>query len=332
MGWKIISLCLVPLVLAPFLAQSEAEESRVAAQAAFQRETLSGFTRERTRLKLSAEADGRVVEVTADVGDVIATEEPFACLDPTFVELERRANLAEIASLQIDVRHFRKQVKRFSQLLKQNSSSQSQLDDAQHSLDQALSQLALRKIQTETLAERIRRLCVTAPRGWIVIRRYVEVGQWINTGSPVVEVGDFSRLMVPFALSMEEFQALQERADALTLYLPELNHQTAARLERVSPGFDEASRKVYVELEIPGTDIPSRGGLRAELKLDIPMRSGAVLLPAKALVERYEEHWLKRPDGEEINVVYLGRAREGDWVRVISPQVKPGDQFLLPEE
>ncbi len=306
----------------------------VVAKAASQRETLSGFTRERTRLVLSAETSGRVLQVNADVGDEVPAGEPLACLDPTFLDLEIRANQAEIASLQVDIRHFRKQVKRFSQLLKQNSSSESQLDDAQHNLDKTLSQLASLKIQAETLQERSRRLCVTAPQGWIVIERRLEAGQWVNTGEALFVVGDFSRLLVPFALNSEEFKALQAQADSLTLRFTDLNHQAIAKIERISPAFDETSRKTYVELEIPGTDIPSRGGLRAELVLDIPLNSGAVLLPAKALTQRYEEHWLTRANGDQVNVVYLGESRieDEDWVKVISPQVKPGDRFLLPEE
>ncbi len=326
---------LVALIYAPImLAVAPAEEGVAAARAALQRETLSGFTRARTHLVLSAEASGKVLQVNADVGDVISPDQPFACLDPTYIDLEIRANQAEMASQRVDARYFRKQVKRFSQLLKQSSSSESQLDEAQHNLDKTLNQLTSLKIQHEILQERKRRLCVVAPEGWRVVRRHVEVGQWINTGEPVVELGDFSRLLIPFALSAGEFQALEARMDSLSLRLPEQNLQVAARIERVSPAFDAASRKIYVELEIADGEVEPRGGLRAELELDIPMRSGAVLLPAKAVSERYEEYWLTRPDGQEVSVVYLGRSRlmEGDWVRVISPRIKPGDLFRLTQE
>lgn len=326
---------LMPVVLGLLLVtQTSQAQERVEARTAMQRETLSGFTRARTRLVLSAEATGKVQQVNADVGDVITADEPFACLDPTFVELEIRANQAEMTSLQVDVSHFRKQVKRFTQLLKQNSSSESQLDDARHNLDKTLSQLTSVKIQAEILRERERRLCVHASEGWRVVKRYVEVGQWINTGEPVVVLGDFSRLLVPYALTAAEFKALETQSNSLTLRLPEQGLMVAATIERISPAFDEASRKIYVELEIAGEDIQPRGGLRAELDLDIPLQSGAVLLPAKALSQQYEEHWLTRPNGDRVSVVYLGRSRmmDGDWVRVISPQVKPGDQFRLTQE
>jgi RND family efflux transporter MFP subunit len=316
------------------LEAQETEQGTVVARVPLQREILYGLTRARTRLVLSAEATGKIIQVNGDMGDVIAPDQPFACLDPSAVDLEIRANQAEIASLKVDVRHFRKQVERFTQLLRKNSSTESQLEATQHDLDKSLSQIQSLQIEAETLQERKQHLCVTAPAGWRVVRRHVEVGQWINTGEPVVEVGDFTRLLVPFALSLDEFQALQDREESLTLRLPGQSQQVSARIERVSPALDAASGKIYVELGIDDSGLQSRGALQVELELDIPSRTGAVLVPTKAITERNDELWLLRPGGEEVRVVYLGRATglDGDWVRVISSKVKPGDRFLLTPE
>jgi hypothetical protein len=102
-----------------------------------------------------------------------------------------------------------------------------------------------------------------------------------------------------------------------------------ARLLRVSPAFDQTSRKIQVELQISEGITDPRGGLRTELVLTIPLNSGAVVVPESALVKRYEQYWLRRPDGEEVRVVYLGREEgtEGAVVRVASPEVKAGDRF-----
>ena len=147
----------------------------------------------------------------------------------------------------------------------------------------------------------------------------------------MVEVGDYSRLVAPFALSVMEFQALRAQQDTgLKVALPELQAEVPARVIRVSPAFDEMSRKIHLELELSKGLPAYRGGLRVELALDIPLRTGAVLVPESVLQQRYEQYWLKRADGREIAVVYLGRSvgpNEG-WVRVASPDIKPGDQFL----
>ncbi|MCU7808586.1 MAG: efflux RND transporter periplasmic adaptor subunit [Candidatus Thiodiazotropha sp. (ex Semelilucina semeliformis)] len=318
--------------LSPLAAS--AADNLITAKPAMQREVQSGFTRARTRLVLSAEAAGRVSLVNADVGDVTGEDEAFACLDQTFIDLELQANRAEQDALVVDRTYFRKEVARIRQLLKKNSSSESQLDTAQRNLDKTQIQIQSLQIAANTLKERKSRHCIQAPAGWQVIRRHVEPGQWVNTGEPVVEVGDYRSLLVPFALSMAEYQALHHAEDELKVRLPEQQLDVSARLLRISPAFDGTSRKIQVELEIAqGIESP-RGGLRVELGLDIPLRTGAVLIPEKALDQRYEQYWLKRPDGEAVRVVYLGRTNgpEGDWVSVVSPAVKPGDQFILNNE
>ncbi len=317
------------------LSSLYAVENLVMAKMAVQRGIQSGFTRAHSRLVLSAEQAGRVVTVNGDVGDTISKGRAFACLDDTYLDLDLRANRAEQEALNVDRAYYRKEVVRYSKLVKKNSSSESQLDSAQRNLDRSETQLNSLSIAADILLERKQRLCIIAPTGWRVINRFVEPGQWINAGEAVVEVGDYSRLVAPFAASMTEYQALlAQQKTGLKVVLPDLKIEIPARLIRVSPAFDKQSRKIHFELEI-SKGLPSyRGGLRVELALNIPTRSGAVLVPERALQQRYEQYWLKRPDGSEISVVYLGRSNGPDegWVRVTSPEIKPGDKFQVSSE
>jgi RND family efflux transporter MFP subunit len=310
-------------------------DSLVVARVAVQTETQSGFTRAHTRLILSAEESGRIETVNGDVGDRIDAEIPFACLDNTYLELELRTNQAEQQALKVDIAYYHKEVVRYSKLVKKNSSSESQLDTAQRNLDKTRNQLKTLSIAAKILQERKARLCITAPQGWQIIERYVEPGQWVNAGEPVVEVGDYSRLVVPFALSGPEYQALQlQLKHGLSINLPDYQITIPAKLIRLSPAFDERSRKIHFELQLDKGLPVNRGGLRVELSLKIANRSGAVLVPQQAIQQRYEQYWMRRPDGTEIAVVYLGRANgtDGDWVRVTSPQIKPGDRFQMFKE
>jgi RND family efflux transporter MFP subunit len=324
-------LILALLGLLP-LAVLHAADNLIEAKAAVQREILSGFTRAYSRLVLSAEQAGRVVKVSADVGDTIKAGEPFACLDDTYLDLELRANRAERDALRVDETYFEKEVVRYSRLVKQNSSSQSQLDTAQRNQDKTRTQIEALTVAAEILQERKARLCIDAPAGWLVIKRYVEPGKWVNAGEPVVEVGDYSHLVAPFALSVAEYRALREQLDkGLKVKLPELKAELPANIIRVSPAFDEQSRKIHLELELSKGLPAHRGGIRVDLALEVPTRTGAVLIPERALQQRYEQYWLKRPDGNEIAVVYLGRSHgsDGAWVRVVSPEIKPGDRFQV---
>jgi RND family efflux transporter MFP subunit len=312
-----------------------ADEDLIVAKSAINREILSGFTRARTRLLMSAESSGRIAQVNYETGDTINNKTPFSCIDDTFIDLELRTNKAEAELLKVDKSFFLKETNRYRKLLKKNSSSKSQLDVAKRSLDKTRLQLEVLKISADKLHERKERLCIKPPADWQVIERHVDVGKWVNVGEPLVEVGDYSHLSVPFALSVAQYHALKkQQKQGLKVRLPEYNSEVPAKLIKVSPAFDEQSRKISLELELEDGLPDRRGGIRVELPLDTPMFTGAVLVPEKSLKQRYEQYWLKKSDGKEIAVVYLGKADdiETGLIRVVSPDVKPGDQFIIFEE
>ena len=323
---------IVSLLLVAQCGWSHAEPVLVKAQTAFRDVTLSGFTRARAVLDLATEATGKVEKVFAEKGERIGKRGLFACLDQTFINLDLESNQAEIEKARIDIDYFAKQVSRYAMLVKKNSSSQQQLDETQRNLSTAEQQIRSLKTRQQELRERKKRFCVSAPRDWIVIERYIEPGEWVQTGDPVAKIGNFSRLLIPYALAMDEYKAVQQAAERLEIQLPDLGIILPAKIARVSPEFDEQSRKIILELEITGDLEQRRGGLRADLDLHLPDPNHSVMLPKSAVDERYEQYWVERPDGERIAVVYLGESQSDNsdrkMVRVSHPEIRAGQEFV----
>lgn len=315
----------VALVGAPLPA---APADLVTAEAATRPVTLTGFTRARARLPLVTETGGRIVEVRADVGDPIPEDGVFAVADDTFVRLELEANRAEQARLRDRIAYDETEAERYRALAARGDAPRSTLDAALQTLRDNRHALRALEIAEERLAERLARTRVRAPPGWRVTDRRVEPLQWTAAGDRLGAAGDFSRLVVPFALTPAEQSALEGRAGALRLRLPARGGEVPARVHRVNPAFDPETRKTAVELILAAPLEEPRGGLRAELTLHLPDPSGAVLLPPGAVTRSYEEHWVTRADGERVRVVRLGQAADGR-LRVTGPGIAPGDRFRL---
>lgn len=306
----------------------------VVAEAAWQSVLLTGYTRARARMPLSMEESGRVLEVAADVGELIPPDGRFTCVDSTYVELDLASNQAGQERLNADVAYYRKETRRFEDLMKRKTTSQAEVDRTRHDLDTHRFQLRALEVEEQRLREKLARCCTLAPSGWRVISRSVEPGQWVAVGQQVAEVGDFGTLLVPLALDPAELAAL-ERQDALSVELPDFGRTLPAVVERVSPAFDPVTRKVNVDLAIDPADggiggnggEPPRGGLRVHLTLQLPDATGAVVVPRRALVESYERRFLVREDGSRVAVIELGAAGD-DRVKVSSPEAAAGDRFL----
>ncbi|MGE4422308.1 MAG: efflux RND transporter periplasmic adaptor subunit [Pseudodesulfovibrio sp.] len=290
--------------------------------------SLTGFTRARSSMSLVAEESGRVVKVLADVGDALGRDGLFAELDTTFIKLDLDANRADQQRLKSDLDYNKKEMDRYKALVKTDTAPQSTLDSNIRAHQAALQQLRAKQVEEQVLLERLKRFDLVGPPGWKVIARDIEPGEWVTKGETVAELGRYDVLLVPFALTSEEYRALKDMGDTVTLRLTDLGGTVKARVARVSPGFDPVTRKINVDLEITKGDFEFRGGIRTELDVVLPDPGGAVVVPASALVKAYEEYFLMTPDGKRVRVVLLGSAGDG-LRRVSGPDVRPGGVFLL---
>jgi len=298
------------------------------AQPAFRRSTLTGFTRARRSMTLVSEESGRVEKVVADVGDALGEDGLFALLDTTFIELDLAGNRADQQRLKGDYEYYRKEMERYRRLVKNKNAAQSTLDSNVRSHQAALQQLRAKQVEERVLMERMERFTLKGPQGWQVITRYIEPGEWVTKGEKVAELGQYDVLLVPYALTSAEYSLLRDMKGSIKLRLTDLDLTVEARVARVSPGFDNQTRKIPVDLEIVEGDFVFRGGLRTELELNLPDPNGAVMVPASALVKAYEEYFLITPEGSRVSVVYLGGTKD-HMRRVTGENVQAGDEFKL---
>jgi RND family efflux transporter MFP subunit len=305
-----------------------AENMWTTVQPSYRQVIVTGFSRARHSMVLSTEVEGKVERVFADVGDIIPKHGKVACLDDTFVKIDINLEKSEIAQYQNDIHYFKKQVERYQNLVGKNSAAVSKLDDWQRQLANAQHQKQQKKLDKLRQQEKRKRHCIKSPAGWHVIDRYVEPGQWLLIGNQVAKVGNYTKLLVPLALSVNELKALENNQHQLVVGLPEYGQQVPATIERISPAFDEKSRKVQVDLLLEKNLPVNRGGLRVELRLNLPDPSGTFSILAGALDKRFEEVWLERKNGGALRVELLGYADNGQ-VRIASPEINIGDQFKI---
>lgn len=316
----------------PHAVQYNLEGKVFEALAASRTSSLTGFTRARTTMTLVAEESGRCLEVLADIGERLGEEGVFAKLDPTFIELDLARNRADQARLSSDVRYHSREMQRYKKLVKGETAAQTALDSRVKELTGARQQLEVLKVEEKRLLERLDRLTIKAPAGWIVSSRNLEAGEWVAAGTPVADLGRFDVLLVPYALTSSELKSLKNLGEVFKLHLPGLKTEADARIARVAPDFDPETRKIMVDLEIFEGSFDFRGGLRTVLEIPMPDPGGSVLVPVDSLVKAYEDYFLIRPDGQREKVLVLGDGQEGEHgptARVSSNKVKAGQGFLL---
>ncbi len=309
-----------------------------AVRPSFVETSFSGFTRPRAELDIISEVSGRCLSVEADIGQPLPDNGIFATIDSLFTRLELSTILNKIQQNRRQLHYEEQEVDRYTSLVASQASARALLDAAVLRRDQV--RLTLEGLETEKqrLEELLARHRVLGPPGYLVMARYVEPGQWVTTGQPLARAGDFRTLTVPLAVTYTELQAL-EQMEKIPVSLPELNLRGTASLYRISPGFDPLSRKTKIQLALDRETMARlpvrRGGVRVELTLRLPDPLGGLLVPAPAVEERYEEHWLTRADHTRIRVIVLGPASDDHsgtpMLRVSTPGLHAGDRVFCPE-
>ena len=320
------------VVLLAISAAPPADEGKiVVAEPSYRSVMLTGFTRARASMTLVAENAGRVLEVAADVGDVIDEHGLFARIDPTFIELDLQANRVRQQQLVDRNAYDRQELERHRSLVDKGGASQSLYDQLQQTLNDNRHKLEELKVQEKLLQEKLERTEISAAPGWRVTQRLVEPGQYVSQGSVLGEIADYSTLLLPLALDSAQFASLRRLGEAFEVELPDWQRRVSARIYRINPGFDEQTRKINLDLVLESGLPERRGGLRARLQLGVPEQTNAVLLPAAAVEQSYDEYWLTRENGERIRVVRLGGGPGRESVRVSARGIQPGDRFRLQE-
>lgn len=315
-----LSLFSVQLHAAEFISPKEYQRTAM----------LTGFTYPKQVVDVTSEVAGKCTWVNADVGDGIPASGIFATIDDTYISLDIEANKLQQERVKRQLVTEKKTLKRYTTLRKENSATEAKLDEVQLSAD--LHELTLKDLsnQLQRLQENLERHSITAPPGWLVIERMVEPGEFVQMGQTVASVGDFSLLIVPFSLGFKELQALKQ-AENIKLILPELGLSVKSGVFSISPSFSETTKKIEVKLILAGhspkADELIRGGLRAELRLQLPGDGQSFTLPLSAIINRYDAHWVMRSDGKRIRVIFLGTDVDGATGIVSSPELTADDSL-----
>ena len=274
--------------------------------------------------RIASVAAGRVIEV-AEVGTVIAKGERIAKLDDTSLRLrldQLRASAAK-AKAQRDLAQT--QAERLAKLAPGNAIAQTQLDEARGTLDAANQELARAAAEQRSLEHDLSETEIRAPFGGVVTERFVQRGEYLETGKPVAHLVDTTHLeakvQAPLALApkLAPGQEVTMR----------LHGQTQpVTLRTVVPVGDERSRQFELRVKLP--EGVALVGTAVEVALPETDGVAALTVPRDALVLRESQTYVMRvkPDNTAERVeVKPGAAR--DTMVEVTGSLSAGDRVVV---
>lgn len=198
-------------------------------------------TFEATDVIVSAEGQGKILELNLDEGDLLSANQVVGVIDSLQLYLQKQQLIAnnraittrsvdigtQIAALQEQIVKQKREKQRFEDLFRNRAATQKQVDDIDAQLKVLERQLAAQLsnmqksnrgvadenealvLQIATLSDRIQKCRIQSPIEGTVLVKYMESGEFATPGKPIFKVGDLKRPYLRAYLTSEQLSEVR---------------------------------------------------------------------------------------------------------------------------
>jgi membrane fusion protein, multidrug efflux system len=242
---------------------------------------------------VTPEIPGLIREINFESGAVVAKGDVLVRLDTSLEEAQLRALEAqeELAKLNIT---------RERTLRSQNMVSQAELDSAEATLKQT-------QANADAIRATIAKKTIRAPFAGSLGIRLVNLGQYIESGKPIVSLQALTPVYADFSLPQQELARLKTGMTVRVTTDTYPGKVFDGTLTAINPDLDQSTRSVGLQATLANADQLLRPGMFARLEVLLPEEQPVLVIPATAVLS----------------------ATYGDSVFVI--ESKPGEDKAKPE-
>jgi membrane fusion protein (multidrug efflux system) len=294
-----------PETVATFVAQEQEWERTL---------TAVGSVASAKGVTVGTEAAGKVTRIAFESG-------AMARRGDVLVELDTAVERAQLESAIARRDLARLTMARTKALAASGSVSTSELDNARAQLDSS-------EKDVEALRATIERRVVVAPFSGRLGIRSVNLGQYVNVGTPVTVLETIKEVFADFTVPQQHLSELRIDTPVQVTAVRGAGAPRTGAIAAVDPSVDPTTRHVKVRATIPNEDEALRSGMFVDVTVVFPERLKVVAVPAQAIVHA--------PFGDSVFLVENGVARQqfvrtgrarGDFV-AIEAGLTPGQRVV----
>ena len=198
---------------------------------------------------------------------------------------------------------------------------------------QARYEVAEQQAVVDRTATELEKTTIRAPFDGYVIRRNVEVGEWVPVGGQIVEMVDLSSILVRVNVPESALPFLHV-GDRTRIEIDALGRFFEGKVKHIMRDADRTARTFPVEIEIPNHQKLLAGGMFARATVTVGEEVEVVAVPKDAVVERrgITQVGVIVPGergGLDARLVSVTLGSDiGDWVAITSGNIKPGAEIV----
>jgi len=174
----------------------------------------------------------------------------------------------------------------------------------------------------------LEKLTIRAPFSGYVVRRLVEVGEWVSAGDPVVELAEMSSVLVRVDVP-ESAYPYQKIGDVVRVKVDALHKFFEGTIKHITPQADRTARTFPVDIEIDNSGGLLGSGMFARAVVSAGPKQSIVAVPNDAIIQRGGVDYVAivYPGPKGMQGILMGvtvGVEVGDWIAITSGNVRPG--------
>jgi len=199
---------------------------------------------------------------------------------------------------------------------------------------QAAYEVAAQEAVANRLASDVRKTAILAPFTGYIVKRYTEVGEWIQAGGDVVQLADLTTALVRADAPEAILPYLTIGAEA-RVWIDALGRSFPGTIKHVIPAANLAARTFPVDVEVDNTEGVLAGGQFARVTVPAGAQGQVVAVPKDAIAERdgvtYVGVVMPGHDGGTTGMLVpvVRGADVDDWVTITSGTIAPGQRVII---
>ncbi|WP_373185554.1 efflux RND transporter periplasmic adaptor subunit [Halopseudomonas sp.] len=269
---------------------------------------------------LSAEVSGLVSELDVDIGDRLDAGDTLLRLNDELAGIALQRARASATSARERLEDSERRLAEAQTLGASNNIAASEVRSRQSQVEVDRAELAVARAEVQQREAELRRHHVTVPFSGTLSRKLVEIGEWVNPGTGLLEIISSQALRADFQVP-QRFYPMIEDDSRLTLRFdayPGKNF-TGQVVHKV-PQSRERARTFLLRVALDEEDRPPM--LIAGMSVDATLR----LARGEKGVAVNRDALLRYPDGR-VTVWIVERGENENQARVTEQQVEPGLSF-----
>lgn len=279
------------------------------------------------RATVSAQTSGRIKKFYFDVDDYVKTGDTIVEFTNEIQKANFKKAKANLESVKVEFEQSEIDFNRTKDIYAKKLISKSNLDQSRSKRDGLKAKFNASKEALKQAKEQLDYTVIKAPYNGLVTRRFVEAGETINPGTPIIEGLNLVDLRVVTHIPEKIIQQVKNEPKIDIFY-----NQQQLKTEKVTifPYADKATRTFKTRVDINTNETKLFPGMTVKVGIVIGTKN-SLWIPESALVNRSELTliYVKDEARKRIRHIKVGESK-GGLVEVLSG-LKQGEQILVAE-